>query len=81
MPVQRRRHGPVGAPRAAVTKRGGCETPRRAATLGRCGRTPPVPARAASRPDRQEALMKRWTKPRIVTLCTGMEINSYATAE
>ncbi|MFC4167589.1 pyrroloquinoline quinone precursor peptide PqqA [Teichococcus aestuarii] len=25
--------------------------------------------------------MKRWTKPRIVTLCTGMEINSYATAE
>ncbi|WP_181378044.1 pyrroloquinoline quinone precursor peptide PqqA [Teichococcus aestuarii] len=40
-----------------------------------------MPARAASRPDRQEALMKRWTKPRIVTLCTGMEINSYATAE
>jgi len=25
--------------------------------------------------------MKRWSKPRIVEIRTGMEINSYATAE
>ena len=29
----------------------------------------------------ESIMMKRWKKPRIVEICVGMEINSYASAD
>jgi len=65
-------HGFAQGCRAAVT-RSNCARGGGVFLAGLAGQPDPQPHRRCR--------MKRWSKPRMVEICTGMEINSYASAE